>query len=83
MSKMYSISVVFGATGFGFERETNDLKEVEEYVDEYRRERTTSIMVWDAKTKQFIYWKKALDYKPIKDMLHAINRDFRYKERHA
>lgn len=80
--KTYEIEVVIGCTGGGFREKTNNLKEVEEIVNEYRRDPINQIIVWDEKIQDFIFWKDALSYYPDIDMLHKINRDFRYKERH-
>ena len=78
----YKVSVVIGCTGGGFEYETNNLQEVEETITEYRRDAINEIWVWDEKLQDHIYWKPTLCYKPIKNLLGAVRRDFRYKERH-
>lgn len=79
---MYGVEVVIGCTGGGFRYETNNLKEVEETISEYSRNKINQIRVYDEKIQDFIYWKKALSCTPIIDLLHATKRDFRYKERH-
>ena len=78
----YKVSVVIGCTGGGFEYETNNLQEVEETIAEYRRDAINAIWVWDEKIQDFIYWKRALYYEPNINLLGAVRRDFRYKERH-
>lgn len=82
MKKMYKVSVVIGCTGGGFEYETNHLKEVEETIAEYRKDRINAIWVWDEKLQDHIYWKRALCFEPEVNLLGSLNRDFRFKERH-
>ena len=79
--KTYSVEVVIGCTGGGFRKETNDLKEVEEIVNEYRRDPINRITVYDRKIDEFIFWKYALSYYPDVDMLHCDQRDFGCKRR--
>lgn len=80
--KTYSVEVIIGCTGGGFRYETNDLKEVEETIAEYRKDAINAIHVFDRKIDDFIYWKSSLYYEPDINLLGAMNRDFRYKERH-
>ena len=78
----YKVRVIMGCTGGGFEYETNSLKEVEETIAEYRHDVINEIWVWDEKLQDHIYWKSALSYEPNINLLGAVRRDFRYKERH-
>ena len=77
----YNVKIAIGCTGGGFAFSTNDLEEVEEYVNEYKDDRINQIKVWDSKTSQFVYWKEAFEFDPLIDMFSDIHRDFRFKNR--
>lgn len=80
--KRYDFTLVIGCTGGGFTFETNDICEIDKYVDEYRHDAINAIWVWDGKHHDYIFKKRASCYKPEIDLLHNIDRDFRFKERH-
>lgn len=77
MIKKYSVEYRSGATGFEWKEEYDRLDEFEDFVDEMRGEYTAFVSVFDYSRRKFIFFKKALTYKPEKDMLGALLRDMR------
>ena len=73
----YTIEVAYGATGYGWTKETNNLKDFEGFIDEHRVGYGVAVEVWYNTRHDFIFLKKALDFKPIVDDLHRIDRDYR------
>lgn len=64
--KRYSVSYTSGATGYGWEIQTDDIEEVRDIVnsDSFGRNYTSYVTVWDNVLHDFIFWKRCLDYKP-------------------
>lgn len=61
--KRYSVSYTSGATGYGWEMDTNSLAEVKHMVKHYS-EYTMYFSVWDNVIHDFLYIKRVLEYKP-------------------
>jgi hypothetical protein len=80
-TKKYVVDYCSGATGYGWSKEYDRLDEFESFIDEMRREITAHVSVWDNTLKDFIFYKRALCYEPETDMLKAIDRDMRTKNR--
>ena len=79
--KKYSVSYASGATGFGWETEFDTIKEVEECIDDIWRVYSAMVTVYDYELHDFILYKRCLQHKPDKDMLHTWKRDLRTKTR--
>lgn len=77
MVKKYSVEYCSGATGFGWEKEYDQLDEFEDFINEMRGEYTACVSVFDYSRRKFIFLKRALTYKPEKDMLGDLLRDMR------
>lgn len=75
----YSVSYCSGATGYGWDAEYDRLDQFEDFINEMRDEITAAVRVWDNRREEFIFWKRALDWKPEIDMLHDVMRDMRTK----
>ncbi len=79
--KKYTVHYCSGATGYGWTADYDRLDEFESFVDEMRHEYTASLKVWDNTLKDFIFYKRALSMYPETDMLKAMDRDLRTKDR--
>ena len=77
MHKKYSLEYCSGATGYGWEKEYDRLDEFEDFINEIRNEYTAKVTVFDYSLKKFIFYKRALSFKPEKDMLFNLFRDMR------
>lgn len=64
MAKRYTVRYVSGATGYGWEHETNSRQEAEKTARQMSESYSASVDVWDSKESDFIFDKHALDYKP-------------------
>lgn len=62
----YHISYTSGATGYGWEQETDSLKEARgiAHSDSFGENYTAMVTIWDEELKDFIFWKSVLCYKP-------------------
>ena len=80
--KKYSVTYASGCTGFGWEDDYDRIDEFEHFVDEYRKESTVYLTVYDHHLGDFIFFKRAL-HTPEVDMLHGFNRDLRTRTRKA
>ena len=60
-----------GATGYGWEKETDSIREARgiAHSDDFGRNYTAEVSVWDEVIKDFIYWKRVLRYKPEIDKI--------------
>lgn len=79
--KKYTVRYCSGATGYGWTAYHDRLDEFEGFIDEMRHEYTASVSVWDNQLHDFIFYKRALSSEPKIDMLKAIDRDLRTKDR--
>lgn len=61
--KRYCVSYASGATGYGWRIETNDMREVKRIVRNEGRIITAGVDVFDRQKGDFIFMKRALDYK--------------------
>ena len=61
--KRYSITYVSGATGYGWEHETNSMREVKQIIKSMFNY-TSALDVYDREADKFIYWKRVLSYDP-------------------
>ena len=75
--KKYTVHYCSGATGYGWTTEFDCLNEFEGFVDEMRTCYTAFCSVWDDGIKDFIFYKRVLEYKPEIDMLRGSDRDMR------
>lgn len=62
-NKRYSVAYCSGATGYGWEQETDSLKEAKSMVKSVYNY-TSEIWVWDDVKRDHVYWKRVLTYKP-------------------
>lgn len=78
--KRYCVGYVCPTTGYNWESHHDHLKDAErlarETVDDVPNAMVT---LYDYKRGEFLYLKRAWDYKPEIDLLHDIARDFRTK----
>lgn len=76
--KRYCVSYVSGATGYNWESYHDHLKDAERLTLETVAEVPNAMVtLYDYKRREFLYFKRCLDYKPEIDLLHDIARDFR------
>ncbi len=61
--KRFCVSYCSGATGYGWEQETDNLKEAIGMVKSVYSY-TAEIWVWDEAKRDHVYWKRVLDYTP-------------------
>lgn len=61
--KRYVISYTSGATGYGWEYETNSIKEVRNTIKSMFNY-TAHLDAYDRKTDKIIYWKRVLTFTP-------------------
>lgn len=63
----------------GFENSirTNNIEEVEIFVDGKRDIHSCEIIVFDTKLKDYIYFKNMYSYSPSVDMIFTSSRDLR------
>ena len=69
--KRYSVSYTSGATGYGWEIQTDDIEEVRDIVnsESFGRNYTACVWVWDDVLRDHIFWKPVLTYKPEIDRM--------------
>ena len=70
-SKRYHISYASGATGYGWEEETDSIEEARHIArsDDFGKHYTASLTIWDEEIQDFIFWKSVLEYKPKIDRI--------------
>ena len=76
MAKRFSISYSSGTTGYGWHKETNDLRDMFQCVDGFRYknskgyEHSAHLTVWDNEKEDFIFWKDVLEFYPKTNKLN-------------
>lgn len=67
----YHISYTSGATGYGWNEETDSIEDVRHIVnsDSFGRHYTAFVSVWDEVIKDFIFYKRCLTYKAETDLV--------------
>ena len=61
--KRYSVEYISGATGYGWEQETDNLKEAKEMVKAVYNY-TAEMWVWDNVMRDHVYLKRVLTHNP-------------------
>lgn len=76
--KRYCVGYVSGATGYNWISYHDHLKDAERITMETVEDvPNAEVTLFDYERGEFLYFKRALDYKPEIDLLHDIARDFR------
>ena len=63
MSKKYIINYESGATGSGWSKKVDTIKEVTYIIEELKDNYSAHITVFDNSIQDFIFWKNCLTYK--------------------
>jgi len=65
----YEMSYTSGATGYGWEKETDNRDEAVYTAREFSKSYTAYFDVWDNVNQEFIYLKRVLTFEPEIDKL--------------
>ena len=59
--------IEYSTINYAWSEKTDSFAEVKRIANEFRYERHVRLTIWDAKKKDFIFWKRALCYRPDTD----------------
>ena len=67
----YELRYCSGATGYGWRKRVRSIAEVKKFIREFNS-LTNRVEVWDSTRRDYIYFKRALDFYPETNLIEEV-----------